>query len=96
MPSAARIGDMHTCPMVTGTVPHVGGPVLPAGCPTVLIAGQPAARVGDSAVCSGPPDTIVSGSATVKIGGSPAARVGDSTAHGGSITLGAPTVLIGG
>jgi uncharacterized Zn-binding protein involved in type VI secretion len=96
MPSAARIGDMHTCPMVTGTVPHVGGPVLPAGCPTVLIAGQPAARVGDSAVCSGPPDTIVSGSGTVKIGGSPAARVGDSTAHGGSITLGAPTVSIGG
>lgn len=96
MPSAARIGDMHTCPMVTATVPHVGGPVLPAGCPTVLIAGQPAARVGDSAVCSGPPDTIVSGSATVKIGGSAAARVGDSTAHGGSITLGAPTVNIGG
>ncbi len=96
MPSAARIGDMHTCPMVSGTVPHVGGPVLPAGCPTVLIAGQPAARVGDSAVCSGPPDTIISGSSTVKIGGSAAARMGDPTAHGGSITVGAPTVNIGG
>ncbi len=96
MPSAARIGDMHTCPMVTGTVPHVGGPVLPAGCPTVLIAGQPAARVGDMAVCTGPPDTITAGSGTVNIGGSPAARMGDATSHGGSIVLGAPTVNIGG
>lgn len=96
MPAAARIGDMHTCPMVTGTVPHVGGPVLPAGCPTVLIAGQPAARVGDMATCSGPPDTIVAGSATVNIGGSPAARMGDSTSHGGTIAAGAPTVNIGG
>jgi uncharacterized Zn-binding protein involved in type VI secretion len=96
MPAAARIGDMHTCPLVTAQVPHVGGPVLPAGCPTVLIGGQPAARVGDSATCSGPPDTIAAGSATVMIGGSPAARVGDSTSHGGSIAVGAPTVNIGG
>lgn len=96
MPMAARTGDMHTCPLVTGTVPHVGGPVLPPGCPTVMIAGMPAARVGDMLTCVGPPDTIAAGSATVKIGGMAAARMGDSTAHGGSITLGAPTVNIGG
>jgi len=95
MPAAARVGDMHVCPMVTGTVPHVGGPVLPPGCPTVLIAGMPAARVGDMLVCSGPPDTIIAGSATVMIGGMPAARMGDSTAHGGTIVLGAFTVMIG-
>ena len=96
MGAAARVGDMHTFPMVTGTVPHVGGPVLPAGCPTVLIAGMPAARVGDMLTCSGPPDTIIKGSATVMIGGMPAARMGDSTAHGGTIVAGCPTVLIGG
>ncbi|MBK9017212.1 MAG: PAAR domain-containing protein [Saprospiraceae bacterium] len=94
MPPAARIGDMHVCPMVTGTVPHVGGPVA-MGSPTVLIAGMPAARVGDIATCVGPPDTIVAGSATVMIGGMPAARLGDSTAHGGTIIVGAPTVMIG-
>jgi uncharacterized Zn-binding protein involved in type VI secretion len=85
---------MHTCPMSNGPVPHVGGPVLPPGCPTVLIGGLPAARVGDMLVCTGPPDTIVSGSATVLIGGMPAARMGDSTAHGGVIILGCPTVII--
>ena len=93
--AAARINDMHVCPMVTGTVPHVGGPILPAGEPTVLIGGMPAARVGDMATCSGPPDTIVAGSGTVLIGGMPAARMGDSTAHGGTIMIGCPTVLIG-
>ena len=93
---AARITDMHVCPMVTGVVPHVGGPILPPGEPTVLIGGMPAARVGDMATCIGPPDTIVMGSATVMIGGMPAARVGDLTAHGGTIVLGCPTVMIGG
>jgi len=92
---AARISDMHVCPMVTGTVPHVGGPILPAGEPTVLIGGIPAARVGDMAVCTGPPDLIMIGSTTVLIGGKPAARMGDTTAHGGSIVAGEPTVLIG-
>lgn len=92
---AARVGDMHVCPMVTGTVPHVGGPVLPPGEPTVMIGGMPAARVGDMCTCTGPPDVIAVGSATVLIGGMPAARMGDSTAHGGSIVLGCPTVLIG-
>lgn len=96
MPPAARITDMHVCPMVTGIVPHVGGPILPAGEPTVLIGGLPAARVGDMATCVGPPDTIVMGSGTVMIGGMPAARMGDSTAHGGTIVLGEPTVIIGG
>lgn len=92
---AARINDMHVCPMVTGTVPHVGGPILPPGEPTVLIGGVPAARVGDMALCTGPPDAIIMGSTTVLIGGMPAARMGDSTAHGGSIVLGELTVLIG-
>lgn len=86
---------MHTCPMVTGNVPHVGGPIN-AGSPTVMIERRPAARVGDMCVCSGPPDTIMRGSATVRINGQPAARMGDMTAHGGTITIGAATVMIGG
>jgi len=81
--------------MFTGTVPHVGGPIMPPGEPTVLIGGMPAARLGDMATCSGPPDTIVAGSGTVLIGGMPAARLGDSTAHGGSIVAGEATVIIG-
>jgi len=96
MPFAARVGDMHVCPMITVLVPHVGGPILPPGCPTVLIGGQPAACMGDMVTCVGPPDTILMGSATVLIGGKMAARMGDVTAHGGSIILGCPTVLIGG
>jgi uncharacterized Zn-binding protein involved in type VI secretion len=82
--------------MVTGIVPHVGGPIVGPGATNVLIAGMPAAVVGDNCVCVGPPATIVKGSATVMIGGKPAARMGDSTAHGGAIVLGAPTVMIGG
>jgi len=77
-------------------IPHVGGPVTGPGMPTVLIGNLPAARVGDMLVCVGPPDTIIKGSATVMIGGFPAARVGDTTAHGGTILMGAPTVMIGG
>lgn len=96
MPAAARITDMHTCPMVTGTVPHVGGVIAGPGVPTVLICNLPAAVVGDVAVCVGPPDSIAQGSSTVMIGGKPAARMGDTCAHGGAIVLGAPTVLIGG
>lgn len=98
MPPAARVGDMHVCPMVTpGTppVPHVGGPILPPCCPTVLIGGLPAARVGDLAVCVGPPDSIVIGSMTVLIGFQPAARIGDTTMHGGNIVVGMPTVIVG-
>ncbi len=95
MPAAARINDLHVCPMVSGTVPHVGGPGLGPGAPTVTIGGVPAAVVGDNAACAGPPDSIVAGSATVTIGGKPAARMGDSTAHGGSIVVGDFTVMIG-
>ena len=82
--------------MVDVLKPHVGGPINPPGCPTVLIAGPPAARMGDMATCVGPPDAVVMGSATVLIGGRPAARMGDSTAHGGTILTGFPTVMIGG
>jgi uncharacterized Zn-binding protein involved in type VI secretion len=97
MPAAARMGDMHTCPLVNpGPVPHVGGPVVGACAPNVLIGNQPAAKVGDILVCTGPPDTIVKGSSSVFIGGMPAARQGDNTAHGGVIVQGFPTVMIGG
>src|SRR5438105_861158 len=97
MPPAARVGDMHVCPMVTGVVAHVGGPINPPGCPTVLIGGQPAARLGDMCTCVGPPDVIAKGSLTVMIGNKPAARLLDQTAHGGVIVgPGCPTVMIGG
>jgi uncharacterized Zn-binding protein involved in type VI secretion len=93
---AARVTDMHVCPMVTGVVPHVGGPILPPCQPTVLTGALPQARVGDMAMCVGPPDVIALGSFTVLVGGMPAARIGDMTAHGGNIILGCFTVLIGG
>jgi len=92
---AARITDMHVCPMVTGVVPHVGGPILPPGCPTVLIGSLPAARATDMCTCVGPPDIILPAGSTVLIGSMPAARLGDPTAHGGVIILGSPTCLIG-
>lgn len=98
MPPAARLGDMHKCPMMTpGTppIPHEGGPILPPCSPTVLIGMMPAATVGDMATCVGPPDTIAMGCPTVIIGGRMAARLGDPTVHGGVITVGCPTVLIG-
>ena len=94
MPPAARISDMHVCPMFSGPVPHVGGPILPPGCVTVLIGGLPAARVSDMCVCAGPPDVVMMGSVKVMIGGLPAARMGDVTAHGGTIVLGCFTVMI--
>ncbi|MGN1392586.1 MAG: PAAR domain-containing protein [Succinivibrionaceae bacterium] len=97
---AARTGDMHVCPMQTpipvGTIPHVGGPILPGLACTVLIGSMPAAVLGQNCVCVGPPDVIIKGSATVLICNMPAARMGDSTAHGGTIVMGLPTVLIGG
>lgn len=99
MPPAARLTDMHTCTQVTPGVPpipHVGGPIIGPGCPTVLIGNLPAARVGDTLLCVGPPDTIIKGSSTVFVGGAPAARLGDTTAHGGSIVAGFPTVMING
>ena len=91
---AARITDMHVCPMVTGVVPHVGGPVV-LGEFTCLVGSLPAARMGDMATCVGPPDTVIKGAFTCLIGKKPAARMGDSTVHGGTIVMGLPTVLIG-
>ena len=100
MPPAARLTDMHSCPMQTpawpSPIPHVGGPIIGPGAPTVLIGKLPAAVMGVSCVCVGPPDSIIKGSATVMICGKPAARMGDTTAHGGSIIAGCPTVQIGG
>ena len=98
MPPAARVGDMHMCPLQTpGTppIPHVGGPILPGAAATVLIGGQPAAVVGCMATCVGPPDSLVMGSATVMICNMMAVRISDVTAHGGSILVGCPTVMIG-
>ena len=99
MPPAARITDMHTCPMVTPglpPVPHVGGPIIGPGVPNVLIEKLPASVLGDMTTCVGPPDTIIKGSATVMISGRPSVRIGDTTAHGGVVVAGAPTVIIGG
>jgi uncharacterized Zn-binding protein involved in type VI secretion len=99
MPPAARITDMHTCPMVTPGVPpipHVGGPIVGPCVPNVLIGGLPASVIGDNCVCVGPPDVTVKGSATVMISGRPSVRIGDTTAHGGSIVMGCFTVIIGG
>ena len=100
MPPAARLTDFHQCPMQTpafpSPIPHVGGPVAGPGAPTVLIGGLPAAKLGDTAICVGPPDSIIKGSATVMIMNMPAARMGDSTAHGGTIMMGCFTVMIGG
>lgn len=95
MPPAARITDMHTCPMVTGLVPHVGGPII-MGSPNVITGSMPQARVSDMCTCVGPPDMIVKGSATVLVNSLPAARIGDMTVHGGVIVTGQPTVMIGG
>jgi uncharacterized Zn-binding protein involved in type VI secretion len=94
MPPAARVSDMHTCPMSDGPKPHVGGPILPPGVPTVLIGGLPAAVVGNPCTCVGPPDVIAKGSMKVMIGGRPAARMGDQTGHGGVIVAGYPLVMI--
>lgn len=99
MPPAARLTDFHECPMESPTpvpVPHVGGPIIGPGCPTVLIGKLVAAVVGDLATCVGPPDSLIEGSTTVTIGGRPAVRLGDPTAHGGTVLAGCPTVLIGG
>jgi len=99
MPPAARLTDMHVCPLQTPglpPIPHVGGPIVGPGVPNVLIGQLPAAVLGDTCVCVGPPDTIAQGSSTVLIGGKPAARMGDACAHGGSVMLGCFTVMIGG
>ena len=98
-PPAARITDMHVCPMVTMVgpvpVPHVGGPILPPGSPTVLVGKLPVAVATSMAVCVGPPDVITKGSMRVLAGKLPMARVGDICGHGGTIILGCFTVLVG-
>ena len=94
MPPAARLTDMHVCPMVTVLVPHVGGPIAGPGAVTTLIGGMPAARVGDMAVCVGPPDVIVLGSFTTLFQGQPAAYMGSMTAHGGVVVMGFPMVIV--
>ncbi len=92
---AARVGDMHVCPLFDGPKPHVGGPVMPPGAPTVLIGGMPAATAGTMCACASAPDVATQGSTGVLIGGKPAVRMGDMTAHGGTIVMGCFTVLIG-
>ena len=95
---AARVTDLHVCPMQTPgivPIPHVGGPIVGPGAATVLIGGLPAAVEGDMCVCIGPPDKISKGSATVTCEGKAAARMGDTTAHGGKLLSMCPTVLIG-
>lgn len=94
----ATLGSMHICPMLnpgTPPPPHVGGPVSGPGVPTVLAGGKPVAVMGDMCVCMGPPDVIVQAEATVLAGGKPVATSGSMTAHGGAITAGEPTVLVG-
>jgi uncharacterized Zn-binding protein involved in type VI secretion len=91
---ASRLTDMHTCPMTTGPVPHVGGPIIGPGAPTVLIGKMPAAVMGDMCVCVGPPDSILLGSPTVLVTKKPVAKLGSTTAHGGAVILGCPTVLV--
>src|SRR3954464_5552276 len=89
-PLAARLGDHHVCPV------HAGGNALPACATTILIAGQPAARVSDLMDCDGgPPDPIKMGEPTVLLEGKQAARLGDPTVHAGLIDAGCPTVIIG-
>lgn len=91
---AARVGDPHTCPLLAPS-PHVGGPLLPPGSLTILIGGQSAVRLGDSAQCSCAVDKIAGGEASVLFEGLPAARMGDSTVHGGIISKGFEAVQIG-
>lgn len=91
----AKVGDMHTCPMTTGPVPHVGGPIVGPGATTVLVDNMPVAVVSDAATCSGPPDVIISGSTTVLAENKPLAALGSQTAHGGVVVAGSPTVLVG-
>lgn len=94
---AARIGDKHKCPAVdpVTNIPHKGGVIIGPGCMTVLIGGKPAAVKGDECTCTGSPNSITGGSTGVFIGGKPAARKGDRCLHGGVVTGGLGSVLIG-
>jgi uncharacterized Zn-binding protein involved in type VI secretion len=91
----ARMTDLHVCPMLTGPVPHVGGPITGPGAPTVLAMGLPVSCMGDLAICVGPPDSVIMGSPTVLAMGRPVTRLTSTCAHGGLVTgPGAPTVLV--
>lgn len=95
---AAREGDLHECPMVdpVNDILHLGGVIIGPGNGTVLIGGKPAATVGDTCKCIiGEPGIITGGSTGVFIGGKPVARVGDGCAHGGKVSSGWGSVLIG-
>ncbi len=95
MKPVATVGSMHVCPMCSGTVPHVGGPVV-MGDSTVLMNGKPVALMGDMCTCAaGPPDVIVTGNPSILVNGKPIACVGDMTAHGGAIVQGEPNILVG-
>ena len=91
----ATVGSMHMCPMCSGYIPHIGGPVTGPGMPGVTINGQAVAVMGDMCTCIGPPDVIVQGCPGITINGVPVASVGCMTAHGGQITSGIPGVTIG-
>lgn len=88
------VSTNHVCPMVTGTTPHVGGPVIGPGCPGVLINGQPVALLGDTCVCCGPPDVIVQGCPGVLVDGVPVVLQDCMTAHGGVVPAGVPGVTV--
>ncbi|MFA9371106.1 MAG: PAAR domain-containing protein [Labilibaculum antarcticum] len=90
----ATMGSMHMCPMCSGLVPHVGGPISGPGAPNVLINGKPAALMGDMCVCVGPPDVVAQGNPSVLINGVPVVCQGDMTAHGGIVMSGEPNILI--
>lgn len=94
----ARLNDMHLCPMQTPAVvpiPHVGGPLIGPGAPTVLAGGVPISVLGDTAVCFGPPDVMVLAAFSVLAEGKPVVRICDTSAHGGVTLIGLPTVLVG-
>lgn len=84
---ASRIGDLHTCPMVTGVVPHVGGPFI-LGSPTVVVGMMPQSRVTDQLTCVGPPDVALKGDPTVLVGMAGAGGVVGASA--GVVAMGAP------
>lgn len=91
----ARITDIHICPVVSGIIPHVGGPLLQVSVVTVLMGGLPAAQVSGMLSCIGAVDTIIVGSTTVLVGAIPVARFSDKCAHGGTLITCFPTILIG-
>ena len=93
----ATQGDTHTCPMVTGTTPHVGGTII-SGAKTVLLHDRPIARMGDKCICTGCGAicTIIQGDANILVEGKPIAYVGCMTSHGGVITSGQANAFISG